>query len=142
MAWAVADDVKKAWIGDNAPTDDQKIDLWIGKAEREVKYRVPDILARIAAEAALSPAKTDLVDVAKDVVVAMVTRVFRNPENVRQISTTTGPFGDSKTVGGDILGDLALTDSELKKLTGERGGAFEIDLMPSTAGYPGWPFWL
>jgi hypothetical protein len=131
MAWAVAADVKNAWIGDDAPTDDTKINLWIGVAEREIKFRISDIETRIAAEAAEDPPVTTLVALAKDVVVAMVTRVFRNPENVRQMTTTTGPFSESRTLGGDTPGELQLLDSEMKKLTGERGGAFEIDLGPA-----------
>jgi hypothetical protein len=128
MPWALAADVKNAWIGEGAPTDDTKINLWIGKAEREVKFRISDIETRIAAEAAEDPAVTTLVDLAKDVVVAMVTRVFRNPENLRQTTVTTGPFSESRTLGGDTPGELHLTDAEMKKLSDRQGGAFEIDL--------------
>ncbi len=127
-ALAAASDVTGAWIGENAPTDTTKLDLWIAMAEREIRFRVTDLDTRIAAEAAADPTVTTLADLAKDVIVAMVTRVFRNPENVRQITTTTGPFSESQTTGGTLPGGLELTDSELKKLTGKRGGAFEIDL--------------
>lgn len=130
MSWTDPSDVTDAWIGDDAPDDTEKIQLWIDKAEREIKYRVTDLLDRIAEEAAEDPARTDLVTTAKDVVVAMVTRKFQNPRGVRQSATTTGPFSDSETVAGDKLGELYLTDDELKKLTGKRGGAFEIDLGP------------
>lgn len=129
--WAVPSDVKGAWIGDDAPSDDTKIQTWLDKAEREIKYRVPDLVDRIADEAAETPARTDLVNLAKDVEVAMVTRVFRNPRNVRQSTTTTGPFSESETIAGDMPGGLGLTDDELKKLAGKRGGAFEIDLGPA-----------
>lgn len=133
MPWTTAKDVKDSWIGEGAPTDDAKILSWIGKAERELKFRVPDVEARIAAEGALVPPKTDLLETAKDVTVAMVTRVFRNPEGIRQTNITTGPYTSSKTYGGDVPGGLGLTDDELEKLRGKRGGAFTIDLIPASS---------
>ena len=132
-SWTAPKDVTDAWIGEDAPEEVAKIQTWIEKAEREIRYRVPDIQERIDAEAAESPARTDLLDTAKDVVVAMVARVFRNPEGIRQVNETTGPFTSSRTYGGDVPGGLGLTDEELGKLTGARGGAFSIDLIPSTS---------
>ena len=138
MAWTTAEDVTGAWIGEGVPTDTAKVETWISKAEREIKYRVPGIQDRIDAEAAETPARTDLLDTANDVVVAMVTRVFRNPEGIRQTNVTTGPFTGSKTYGGDVPGGLGLTDEELAKLQGSRSsGAFTIDLIPSTS-----PFYM
>ena len=138
MAWTTAEDVTGAWIGEGVPTDTAKVETWISKAEREIKYRVPGIQERIDAEAAETPARTDLLDTANDVVVAMVTRVFRNPEGIRQTNVTTGPFTGSKTYGGDVPGGLGLTDEELAKLQGSRSsGAFTIDLIPSTS-----PFYM
>lgn len=127
-SWTEPDDVTDAWIGADAPTDETLIQTWIDKAEREIKYRITDIQDRIDAEAELDPAKTDLLELAVDVTVAMVTRVFRNPEGLRQTTVTTGPFSESRTVGGNTPGLLALTDEEMKKLSGRRGGAFEINL--------------
>ena len=132
-SWTGPTDVTGAWIGEGAPTDTGKIQKWIDKAEREIRFRVPDIQTRIDAEAAETPARTDLLELAKDVTVAMVMRVFRNPEGIRQANTTTGPFTDSVTYGGDVPGGLGLTDDELAKLQGARGGAFSIDLIPSTS---------
>ena len=132
-SWTKPVDVTNAWIGEGAPTDTVKIQSWLDKAEREIKFRVPGVQARIDAEAAEVPARTDLLDTAKDVVVAMVTRVFRNPEGIRQTNLTTGPYTTSKTYGGDVPGGLGLTDDELAKLRGRRGGAFTIDLIPVTS---------
>jgi len=126
--------VTGAWIGEGEPTDATKLKIWIDRAEREVRFRVPDINARIAAEASEVPARTDLLETAKDVVVAMVTRVFRNPEGIRQTNVTTGPFTNSKTYGGDTPGGLGLTDDELAKLQGQRSrGAFTIDMIPASS---------
>lgn len=132
-SWTTPTDVTGAWIGEGAPTDITKIQTWIAKAEREIRFRVPDIQTRIDAEDAEVPKRTDLLEAAKDVTVAMVMRVFRNPEGIRQANTTTGPFTDSVTYGGDVPGGLGLTSDELAKLQGARGGAFSIDLIPSTS---------
>lgn len=132
-SWTSPEDVTSAWIGEDVPSNETQLQVWIDKAEREIRFRVSDVQARIDAEAELVPPKTDLLETAKDVVVAMVTRVFRNPMGIRQANTTTGPFTDSVTYGGDVPGGLGLTDDELAKLQGARGGAFTIDMIPTTS---------
>lgn len=129
-SWTSPDDVTGAWIGEGAPTDTAKLQKWIDKAEREIVYRVPDIQARIDAE---SPA-TGLLETAKDVVVAMVTRKFDNPRNVRQRNVTTGPYTSSETMGGDIPGDFTPTEGELAKLQAvQSSGAFTVSMIPTTS---------
>ena len=142
MSWTTPDDVIDAWIGDDAPDDVVKIQLWLDKAEREVRRRVPDLQARIDAEAALIPPVTDLLETAKDVVVAMVTRIFRNPTGTRQknATVTTGPFSEtvSETVGGNSPGVLEPTTDELAKLQGlSESGAFTVSMIP-----PSSPFYV
>ena len=136
MSWATPADVTDAWIGDDVPDDAAKIQLGIGKAERELRRRVPDLVSRIDAEGDLVPPVTELVDTARDVVVAMVTRVFRNPTGTRQknSTTTTGPFSEtvSETVGGSSPGTLEPTSDELAKLQGRRNtGAFTVSMLPA-----------
>lgn len=133
MAWTTAQDVLNSWIGGDAPTDLAKVDAWIGKAERLIRREVPDIQARIDAEAP----STELLDTTKDVVAAAVTRVFRNPEGRRSMSVGTGPFSENVTFGGDQPGGLFLTDDELSSLQGFKAGqrAFTIDMIPSTSPY-------
>lgn len=137
MTWTTAQDVLDAWIGEGAPESIASIETWIGKAEREIRSRVPSLVGRIAAEVADPAGGTDLRETAKDVTVAMVIRVFRNPEGIRQTNTTTttGPFSDteSRTYAAGVPGGLGLTDDELTKLQGDRGGAFSIDMIPSTS---------
>lgn len=129
-SWANPDDVTLSWIGEGMPDDVLQVQTWIDKAEREIRFRVPGIQSRIDEEAPV----TDLLDTAIDVVVAMVTRVFRNPEGVRQANTTTGPYTESRTYGGDVPGGLGLTDDELAKLQGVRArGAFTISMIPTTS---------
>lgn len=138
MSWTTPGDVTDAWIGDDAPDDDVKIQLWIDKAERELRRRIGDLQARIDAEADLIPPSTELLETAKDVVVAMVTRKFQNPTGTRQrnATTTTGPFSEttSETMAGGIPGEFVPTDAELAKLLGvNESGAFTVDLLPSTS---------
>lgn len=146
MSWTVPDDVMDAWIGGDAPTDVDLIQNWIDRAERLIRRQVNDLQARIDTEAEMV-SETELLDTARDVTVAMVIRVFRNPEGIRQTNqtTTTGPFSDTKmqTYGGDVPGGLGLTDAELAALMGAKGGAFSIDMIPVTSPFhaaPGeWP---
>lgn len=130
MAWTTAADVVAAWIGDDAPTDLAKVDLWIGRAERMLRGRVTGLSARV--DAAAEP---DLVDNVSDVVTSMVQRVFRNPEGVRTRQETSGPFSGSVTLGGDQPGELWITDDELARVSpaGSNRGAFTVDTIPVTS---------
>lgn len=143
--WATPDDVIAAWIGPDAPTDTGQLAIWIGRAERKVRAAVPDLQGRI--DAATEP---DLADIATDVVVAMVTRVYRNPSGHRSVTgqETTGQFSGSNTItyGGDNPGALELLDSERDMLLGSGDGsqAFEVDMMLGSVGprvIPRWDGW-
>lgn len=130
MAWATASDVIDSWIGEDTPTDEAKVDLWIARAERLIRSTFPTIRDRIDND------EVDLLDNVKDVVVAMVTRVFRNPQGYRSMSgnQTSGPYSanDTITFGGDNPGALMLTDEEKDLLGGrpaKRGQAFSVDLL-------------
>ena len=130
--WTTADEVVASWIGDDAPADLQKIEAWIGKAERLLRSKLPDLYGRVQADPVTEP---DLLSNVRDVVVTMVQRVFRNPEGLRTRQESTGPFGGSVTYGGDQPGALWATDAELAMLTvaGSSRGAFTIDMLPSTS---------
>lgn len=133
MSWTTPADITDSWIGIDAPDDEALIQKWIDRAEREIRFRVPDLQARLDAEAGEEPPSTELLDTAVDVVVAMVMRVFRNPEGIRQTNRTAGSFSESATYGGDVPGGLGITDDELSKLTGKTQGAFSIDMIPPTS---------
>lgn len=129
--WAQASDVLDSWIGDDAPLDTAKVAYWVGRAEREVLAQVPDLDNRI------SLGEFDPL-VVRDVVVDMVTRVFRNPTNTRstQLSKTTGQITETmaQTFGGDTPGGLFLSAAEKERL---RGGATEGDDQTAFSVYPG-----
>lgn len=132
MAWTTAAEVIASWIGDDAPDDTAKLDNWIGKAERLLRSKIPDLQARLAVDPVV---ELDLLDNVKDVVTEMVQEVFRNPEGVRQRQEGTGPFTGSVTYGGDKPGALRVTSEQLEKLASLGGsrGAFTIDMIPSTS---------
>jgi hypothetical protein len=129
MAWTTAAEVTAAWIGGDAPTELVLVDVWIGKAERLLRAKVPGLDLRVAADPVTEP---DLLGNVKDVVTAMVQRVFRNPEGVRTRQESTGPFGGSVTYGGDQPGALWVTDAELAMVSvgGSNRGAFTVDTIP------------
>lgn len=129
--WATPDDVIDSWIGDDAPDDPLLVEKWIARAERLIRRECPSIPARIT-----SDAEPDLADTVNDVVVAVVTRVFRNPSGHRSVSgqETTGQFSGSNTItfGGDNPGALELLDSERAALAlpGEKRGRRAYSFVP------------
>jgi hypothetical protein len=138
MAWAVAQDVLDAWIGEGAPFNTASVTYWVGRAERLVRSSVPGLQARI--DSGLEP---DLSDDVRDVVVAMVERKFRNPEGVRTRQESTGPFSGSVTMGGDQPGELWITDDELKRISPPSSlGPFTVavDTIPVTSPFS--PFYV
>lgn len=134
MAWTTAAEVVAAWIGDDAPTDGALIGVWVGRAERLLRAKIPGLQARLDAEPVT---ESDLLDNVKDVVTSMVQRVFRNPQGVRTRQESTGPFSGSVTLGGDQPGELWVTGDELSRIspTGSNRGAFTVDTIPVTSPY-------
>lgn len=130
MSWVAPADVIDSWVGSNAPTDTARLQIWIDRAERLVRRRVPDLQARIDAEADLVPPVADLLDSTRDVVIEMVTEVFKNPDGKRSVQSSTGPFSDNVTFGGDNPGKLVLTPSQASLLASTADGeAFTFDLI-------------
>lgn len=129
--WATSDDVIDSWIGDDAPDDPLLVEKWIARAERMIRREFPAIGARI-----VSGLEPDLADTVNDVIVAVVTRVFRNPSGHRSVSgqETTGQFSGSNTItyGGDNPGALELLDSERAALAlpGEKRGRRAYSFVP------------
>src|SRR5699024_11077629 len=93
-------------------------ETWIARAERLIRATFPNIQGRID-----SGDEPDLQDNVIDVVVAMVPRVFRNPNGYRSMTgpMTAGPFAGSDTVtcGGASPGARARTGDEKALLLGE-----------------------
>lgn len=130
MSWVSPADVIDSWVGGNMPADASKLQVWIDRAERLVRRRVPDLQTRIDLEAELDPPVTDLIDTAKDVVIEMVTEVFKNPDGKRSIQSASGPLSESTTFGGDNPGKLFLSRQQEDLLSGSNPGeAFSVDMI-------------
>lgn len=130
MSWVSPADVIDSWVGGNMPSDASKLQVWIDRAERLVRRRVPDLQTRIDLEAELDPPVTDLIDTAKDVVIEMVTEVFKNPDGKRSIQSASGPLSESTTFGGDNPGKLFLSRQQEDLLSGTNPGeAFSVDMI-------------
>lgn len=125
--WVTPDDVLADWIGEDQPADMEALDRWIRRAERMLRREFPTLTERLELASETEP---DLPDTVRDVVSAMVTRVFRNPQGIRQMQETTGQFTASMTFAGDNPGGLYLTDSERDALrppnASKTGQAFSI----------------
>lgn len=121
--FATVEDVKSRWLTGAIPATDAQLETLIGDAEDIILGEFPN-------------AETD-VPAARGarVVARMVLRVLRNPEGVRTVQESTGPFGGSTTFGGDNPGELYLTDDDRRDLGGKRssGRAFTVSTIP--AGY-------
>lgn len=128
MSWTKPADIQDSWIGEGKPTDDDLLEIWIDRVERLIKSKVPGIADRVTSN------EPDLLDTIKDVVCSAVTRVFRNPDGIRQAQTTTGPFTESVTYGGNQPGSLQLLDDEIDRLLPIKvSGAFTIQTIPTSS---------
>lgn len=129
MLWTEPSDVTQDWIGANIPADETLVGRWVAKAERMLRREFPTLNERLE-----SGQEPDLLDTVKDVVIAMVTRVFRNPEGIRQMQETDGSFTGSITFSGDQPGGLVLLDSERDALrepgAQKTGQVFNRSMLP------------
>ncbi|WP_104164684.1 hypothetical protein [Arthrobacter sp. SX1312] len=106
---ATKDNVIEAW-GPLSVREEQVVDWLISEADTKLRLRVPAIDAVM--EAGGLQAK-----LATIAVVNAVKRVLLNPEAVRQISTTTGPVTDSKTIDAAVSsGLLYISEEDLRGL--------------------------
>lgn len=124
MAWATFADVTDRWAGSGAPDDEALVESLIADAEAVVLSKYPQIQDRI--DSGALPLR-----VVTMVVVRMVSRVLRNPENLSYWQQQTGPFGQARNFGSEGS-DIWMTDEELTLLAPKlRGKAYEIDLGPN-----------
>jgi len=134
MTWAVFEDVRDRWVGSNVPTDADLVTALINDAEAVVLAEYPKIQDRI-------DAGTLPLNLVKMVVVRMVSRVLRNPENLTYWQQQTGPFGQSRNFGAGGS-DIWLTTEEISMLApNRRGKAFEVNLGANAVSGGEW-IWL
>ena len=120
MSWATPQDIVDRWVGNDVPTDIDLMTALIADAESVILAEYPLIQTRI--DDSELPLNTVIM-----VVVRMVSRLLRNPENLTYWQQQTGPFGQARNYGSGN-GDIWLTDNELSLLAPKRRGkAFEVD---------------
>lgn len=135
MAWTTYTDVTDRWVGSGMPDDEALVEALIGDAETVILATYPKIQDRI-------DGGTISLEVVKLVVVRMVTRVLRNPENLTYWQQQTGPFGQARNFGSGST-DIWMSDAEKELLMPQvKGKAFELNLAPNAGvnivGEPSW----
>ena len=142
MTWATFSDVTDRWVGSDTPTDTALVNALIADAETVILSVYPRIQERITAG-------TLSADTVNLVVVRMVSRVLRNPENLTYWQQNTGPFGQGRSFGTDK--DIWLSPDEKSLLAPvTRGKAFSLTTAPDmnsaryVTGLPGTdePVWI
>jgi hypothetical protein len=101
FAWVA--DIEKIW---RPLTDAEKVmaEGLIEQASMKLRARIPNIDALILG----NELRTEL---ARAAVVNAVKRVLMNPEALRVMSTTTGPFSESKTIDTALSSGFVYIDS-------------------------------
>lgn len=125
LLWASTQDVTDRWVGDDPiPATDAQIATLLEDAEDVIDREYPTLQTRI--DAGEIPVRR-----VQKVAARMVIRHLRNPEGLRQVQRTSGPFQEGQTFGGDEPGTLYLTDEDRAELGGARARrAFMISLVP------------
>lgn len=130
MSWANPEDIEARWLLEGEiPATDTQLAALIADAEDTITARVPDVQARI------NSGVLPLSRVVK-ITAALVIERLKNPRGTRQLNSTTGPFTDSETFGGDNPGAMTLSDEQVRELTGgAKRAAFTVNTVP--AGWSG-----
>lgn len=109
--WADADDVRARWLSGPLSIDDEKIDLLVEDIEDFLTGEFADLDERLQ-DGRLTEKRL------KRVIVRIASRVLRNPDGYRQVTSGTGPFTGSATFAGDSPGEIYVTDEDRKDLVG------------------------
>lgn len=105
-------DVKGRWLSSMGPfpATDSELEKHVADAEGLILNEFPDIPARIE-KGTLK--KSTVVRVGA----RMVLRLLNNPTGARTEQESAGEFSQSRTVTGDILGEVYLSDRDSAELT-------------------------
>lgn len=105
-ALATASDVSAALLRDLTDVEAANVDRLASRIERRIRRRIPDLAARVAADADY---KATVVDVEAEA----VARVYRNPNGMKQESDGTYSYSVDALVASGIL---KVTDSDWDEL--------------------------
>lgn len=117
-----ADDVKGRWLSSLGPfpASDSEIEKHVEDAEGLILDEFPDIPERIE-KGTLK--KRTVVRVGA----RMVLRLLHNPDGARTTQESAGEFSQSRTIAGDTLGEVYLSEADRAEL---------IDRSPATRKQP------
>ena len=121
-----AADVRARWLSGPLSVDDERIEILLGDVEDFLAGEFPDLDERLA-DGRLTDSRL------RRVVVRIASRVLRNPDGYRQVTSGTGPFTGSATYGGDHPGEIYVTDEDRKDLIGRGKGR----AVPAFSIHPG-----
>ena len=104
-AYATAQDILSRWIASTLPPDETVISSYLADASVLMDAEFPDLAQRV---------KSDPATRARAAVVArrMVMRVLTNPDQIRQVNETSGPFSGGVTYAAETLNGLYLSDED------------------------------
>lgn len=118
-------DVRQRALGVDEDFGSQTLGVLLEDAEDLALREFPNLLEHIDSGAVR-------LATVKRVISNVVIRRLRNPEGIRTIQDSTGPFSGSTTFAGDHPGELYLTDADRKDLSGgERVGRRAFSVMPN-----------
>lgn len=122
---ADVEDVRSRAAGSDLDFEDVAITVFIEDAEDLALQEFPDLRERVASGVTPLPR-------VRRVVAGMVVRKLRNPEGIRTIQDSTGPFSGSTTFAGDNPGEIYLSDDDRKALAppGVGSGRRAFSVMP------------
>lgn len=123
--YAGASDVVTRWIGTGAPANINQVEIFIGDAETLIDREFPDLADTVDGDAGPTSEQVKLV------VVAMVTRLYKNPDGIRsRTDASSDQFGGTVVYAGSNPGGLTITDDErviLRGGTATTTSPFSID---------------
>lgn len=111
--WSTEADVRRRWVGAGFP-EEADIDQLLVDAEQEILWEYPELPDRVVDtdESGELPDNPLPVDRLVMVICRMVLRHLRNPEGIRQVTETEGPFSRNRTFAGPQPSEVFLTDRE------------------------------
>lgn len=107
--WLDVDDVRRRALGADEDFDDAQLSDLIEDAEDVAEQAFPDLADRVTSGV------TKLRTVQRVLAGAVIRRI-RNPDGIRTIQDSTGPFAGSTTFAGDHPGEIYLTDDDRSAL--------------------------
>lgn len=110
------------WIGSDKPTSMELVQFWLTEAQDLLfsDRELTDLEDRLTRDVSGKLAKMVMIAERR-----MVTRAMKNPDNIRQVNSTTGPYTDSSTLATETFTGLEVTASErdlLSSSSGSRAG--------------------